>query len=132
MATHAGKEGQVKVGSDQIKEVKEWSIDETAETVDSTSLDNAGWRTHKPTLNSWSGSLSLFWDETDTNGQGALTIGAAVAILNFYPEGDATGDRFASGSATITGVSTSAAVDGMVEQSISFQGNGALTWSDVV
>ena len=43
-------------------------------------------RTYKSSLTSFSGSIDVFWDETDTSGQGALTIGSEVT-LNVYPEG---------------------------------------------
>ena len=87
-------------------------------------------RTHAVTLTSFSGSLDCFWDETDTNGQGALTNGASVT-LNLYPEGDTNGDTYYSGTALVTGVSRSASFDGMVEATISVQGTGALTSATV-
>jgi hypothetical protein len=60
---------------------------------------------------------------TDTNGQGALSIGAEVT-LNVYPEGDASTDTYYTGSAI-------ASFDGLVEASITLQGTGALTESIV-
>lgn len=127
MATFTGKSGAVKVGTNAIAEVKDWSINQTAETADSTSLSSAGgWRTHNQTLKAQEGSLNCFWDDTDANGQGALTIGASVT-LNLYPEGETSGDEEYSGTATITGITINSAVDGNVEASFTFQGNGALT-----
>ena len=87
-------------------------------------------RTYKPSLTSFSGSVDVFWDETDSTGQGALSIGAEVT-LNLYPEGSTTGDTYLSGSAIVTSRSISSSFDGMVEMSISVQGNGALTTSTV-
>tara|TARA_R110000803_G_scaffold21295_2_gene53763 strand:- start:1088 stop:1477 length:390 start_codon:yes stop_codon:yes gene_type:complete len=129
MATHAGSEGTVKVGSDAIAEIRSFSIEETADTIEDTSMGD-GARTYKPSLTSFSGSIDVFWDETDTTGQGGLTIGAEVT-LNLYPEGDTTGDSYLSGSAIVTGRSVSSSFDGLVEMSISVQGNGALTTSTV-
>ena len=129
MATHAGSEGTVKVGSDAIAEIRSFSIEETADTIEDTSMGD-GARTYKPSLTSFSGSIDVFWDETDTAGQGGLTIGAEVT-LNLYPEGDTTGDSYLSGSAIVTGRSVSSSFDGLVEMSISVQGNGALTTSTV-
>ena len=74
--------------------------------------------------------MDVFWDETDSSGQGALSIGSEVT-LNVYPEGDTTGDTYYTGSAIVTGVSRTGAFDGLVEASISVQGNGALTESTV-
>ncbi len=136
MAVHAGKEGIVKVGASPvaIAEVKEWTLETTGEVVDSTSINtatsNAGWRTFVSTLNSWNGSVSCFWDETDTNGQETLDAGSTVA-LKLYPEGDTTGDVFFSGNAIVTGITRQAALDGLVEVNFTFQGTGALTQSTV-
>jgi predicted secreted protein len=129
MATHAGSEGTVKVGSNAIAEIRSFSIEETADTIEDTTMGD-GARTYKPSLTSFSGSVDVFWDETDSTGQGALTIGAEVT-LNLYPEGSTTGDTYLSGSAIVTSRSISSSFDGMVEMSISVQGNGALTTDTV-
>ena len=129
MATHKGSEGIIKVGSDSVLEIRSYSIEESADTLEDTSMGDSA-RTYKPSLTNFSGSLEVFWDETDTSGQGALSIGSEVT-LNVYPEGDASGDTYYSGSAIVTGVSRTASFDGLVEASISVQGNGALTASTV-
>ena len=129
MANHKGSEGLIKVGTDTIAEVKDFSISETAETIDDTTMGNTA-RTKQVSLTTASGSLTAFWDETDTSGQGALTIGAAVT-LNLYPEGATTGDMFATLSALITEKGVSLSLDGMVETTVSFEANGAVTWAAV-
>ena len=129
MSTHKGSEGIVKVGSNSVAEIRSYSIEESADTLEDTSMGDSA-RTYKPSLTSFSGSLDVFWDETDTSGQGALSIGAEVT-LNVYPEGVASGDTYYTGSAIVTGVSRTGAFDGLVEASISVQGNGALTESTV-
>ena len=129
MATHKGSEGIVKVGSNSVAEIRSYSIEESADTLEDTSMGDSA-RTYKPSLTSFSGSLDVFWDETDTSGQGALSIGSEVT-LNVYPEGDTAGDTNYTGSAIVTGVSRSESFDGLVEASISVQGNGALTSTTV-
>jgi len=129
MATHKGSEGTVKVGSNAVAEIRSYSIEESADTLEDTSMGDSA-RTYKPSLTNFSGSLEVFWDETDTSGQGALSIGSEVT-LNVYPEGDTAGDIYYSGSAIVTGVSRTGSFDGLVEASISVQGNGALTESTV-
>ena len=129
MANHKGSEGTAKIGSDVIAEVKDWSISESAETIDDTTLGDTA-RTKTVGLTSASGSMTAFWDETDTTGQGAMTAGAEVA-LKLYPEGATTGDTFASLSAIITEKGVSTTLDGMVETSISFEANGVVTWAAV-
>jgi hypothetical protein len=127
MATHIGRDGIVKVGANAVAEVRSFSIEETGDTVEDTVMTDTA-RTFVPTLTSFTGSADVYWDETDTTGQGALSVGSSVTI-GFYPEGDTTGDTYYSGTAIVTGVSRSASFDGMVEASISLQGSGALTES---
>lgn len=125
MATHTGSEGTVKVGANAIAEIRSYSIEQTADTTEDTTMGDA-WRTHKTTLKAWSGTVDVYWDETDTTGQGALVVGAEVTA-NFYPEGSTTGDVYLTGTAIVTGKTVSASFDGMIESTITLQGTGALT-----
>lgn len=127
MATHAGSEGTVKVGANAVAEIRSFSVSETADTIEDTTMGDAA-RTYKASLKSFSGSLDVYWDETDTNGQGALTVGSEVTI-GFYPEGATTGDTYLTGSAIVTGLTVNSSFDGMVEASITIQGTGALSTS---
>jgi hypothetical protein len=129
MANHTGSEGVVKVGANTVAEVRDWSLSETADTIEDTSMGDSA-RTRKTGLTSASGSISAFWDESDTTGQGAMTVGSEVT-LNLYPEGATSGDTYASLSAIITEAGVSASFDGMVEATFSFESNGAVTWGTV-
>ena len=91
MATHKGSEGTLKVGSDSLAEIRSYSLEESADTLEDTSMGDSA-RTYKSSLTSFSGSVDVFWDETDT-AQNALTIGSEVT-LNVYPEGDTAGDTY--------------------------------------
>lgn len=130
MATHTGSEGTVKVGANAIAEIRSYSLEETADTVEDTSMGDT-YRTHKTTLKSFSGSVDVFWDETDTQGQTALAVGSEVTI-NFYPEGSTTGDTYYTGTAIVTSKTITGSFDGMVESTINVQGTGALTTSTAV
>lgn len=123
MPTHIGRDGVIKVGGNTVAEVRSFSIEETGDTVENTTMTATN-RTFLSTLNSFTGSADVYWDETDTTGQGALTVGSTVTIA-FYPEGEAQGDTYYSGDAIVTGVSRSASFDGMVEASITLQGSDA-------
>lgn len=125
MATHAGSEGTVKVGANAVAEIRSFSVSETADTIEDTTMGDTA-RTYKSSLKSFSGSMDVYWDETDTNGQGALTVGSEVTI-GFHPEGSTTGDTIYTGSAIVTGLTINSSFDGMVEASITLQGTGALT-----
>ena len=124
MAIHKGAEGTVHVGTDAVAEIRSYAVEETADTLETTSMGDAA-RTHLASLTSFSGSLDVFWDETDA-AQIALTVGTSVTI-KFYPEGTASSAKYYSGTAIVTGVTRSASFDGLVEASISVQGTGALT-----
>ena len=129
MATHIGRDGVIKLGtsggSNAVAELRSFSIEETGDTVETTAM-TATSRSFLSTLTSFTGSADVFWDETDTNGQVALSVGSSVTI-NFYPEGTATGDTYYHGTAIVTGFTRNASFDGMVEASITLQGSGALT-----
>lgn len=129
MATHKGSEGTVKISSNAIAEIRSWSINQTADTIEDTTMGDSA-RTYQSSLSSWDGSVDVYWDETDTTGQGACTIGSSIT-LNVYPEGATTGDTYYSGTAIVTGLSKTASFDGMVEASITFKGTGALSSSTV-
>jgi predicted secreted protein len=126
MATHTGSEGLIKVGTDTVGELRSFSLETTADTIESSNMGTTA-RTYKAGLTAWSGTASLFWDETDA-GQLALVLGTEI-VIKVYPEGATTGDKYYTGSAILTAKSVSASFDGLVESSISFQGTGALSFS---
>tara|TARA_R100000734_G_scaffold15997_1_gene12075 strand:- start:460 stop:849 length:390 start_codon:yes stop_codon:yes gene_type:complete len=125
MATHLGKEGTVQVGSNAIGEIRSFSIDETIDTVEDTSMGDSA-KSYLASIKDFSGSVDVLYDETDTNGQTALAVGASVT-LNFAPEGTASGDVKLTGTAIVTGKSITSSFDGLVEASITVQGTGGLT-----
>jgi hypothetical protein len=128
MATHTGSEGTVRVGLNAIAEIRSYSVEETSDTAEDTSMGDS-YRTFKTTLKGWTGSVDVFWDETDTNGQNLLVPGAEVTV-NFFPEGATAGqsERYYSGSAIVTGKTVTGSFDGMVESTITLQGNGTLSF----
>lgn len=129
MATRKGSEGTVKSGANAIAEIRSYTITETADVLEDTSMGDTS-RTYLASLKTFTGSIECFWDETDTNGQMSLDPGASVTI-NIYPEGSSSGDTYYTGSVIITEKSVTASFDGMVEASFSFQGTGALSETTV-
>ena len=127
MATFKGNDGVVKLGTsggtNVVGEVRSYSLEHTADTVEDTKMGDS-FRTYKSTLQSFSGTLDVFWDDSDSNGQGAFVVGNEIEI-NLYPAG--TSDTYYSGSAIVTSVSRTGSFDGMVEASLGVQGTGALT-----
>lgn len=124
MATHTGSEGTIKVGSTVVGELRSYSLEQTADTIEDTSMGDTS-RTYKSALKGWSGSASLFFDEADA-GQLLLVLGTSIA-LKVYPEGASSGDKYYYGDAIITGSNISASFDGMVEAEVTFTGTGAIT-----
>lgn len=125
MANHAGSEGTVHVGTTAIAEIRSYSMTETADTIEDTVMGDSS-RTYKSSLKSFSGSVDVYWDETDTSGQQAMSVGSEITI-KFYPEGATSADTYYYGSAIVTGLTINGSFDGMVEASLTVQGNGALT-----
>jgi len=125
MATHLGKEGTVQVGSNAIAEIRGFSIDETIDTVEDTSMGDSS-KSYLASIKDFSGSVDVLYDETDTNGQTALSVGSSVT-LNFAPEGSDSGDVKLTGTAIVTGKSITSSFDGLVESTITVQGTGGLT-----
>ena len=70
MATHKGSEGTIKVDTNTVAEIRSYSIEESADTLEITSMGDTA-REYVSSLTSFSGSIDVFWDETDANGQGA-------------------------------------------------------------
>ncbi len=65
MATHTGSEGTVRVGANTIAEIRSYSVEETSDTAEDTSMGDS-YRTFKTTLKAWSfgktvGALARFW-----------------------------------------------------------------------
>ena len=129
MATFTGNGGTVKVGSNAIAEIRSFSIDETMDTIEDSAMGDT-YRTFKASLKSWNGSVDVFFDDTDSTGQGALTVGTE-ATVNFQMEGDTTGSHLLTGTAIVTGRTINSSFDGMVEASLTLQGTGSLSETTV-
>lgn len=128
MAVHKGSEGAIKIGSATVAEVKSYSLDESADTIETSNMGSSA-RTYLASLTSFSGSVDCMWDETDSS-QNALAVGSTVTLL-WYPEGSGTGATYYSGSVIVTGKNITASFDGLVEASIAVQGSGAITTATV-
>ena len=56
MATHTGSEGTVKIGANAIAEIRSYSIEETGDTIEDTTMGDSA-RTYKAGLKDFSGSI---------------------------------------------------------------------------
>jgi hypothetical protein len=121
-----GTLGSLKIATNVIAEIKNWSLDFSYDLVDTTSFGDVA-KESSSTIYSWSGSASGSYDITDSNGQLAAQtawLAGTVLAMRFYT--DST--HYYSGNAFVN-PSFSAAVDGIVEVNYSFTGSGALSYN---
>jgi hypothetical protein len=109
----------------------------TADTIETTTM-GTDVRTYITGLSSFSGSADVYFDASDydtnesTFNPTAGLVGASGVTGKFYVTLDATGtnsDQAFTGTIIVTGYTVNSSMDGMVEASISFQGNGGTTYS---
>ena len=129
MATNKGSSGVVKIAANGgsvavVGEVRSYSIDETADTVEDTVMGDTV-RTYLPSLNSATLSVDAYWDDADAQ-QLILDTGADID-WEIYPTGTGTGEKYYSGGGVVTAKTITASFDGMVEASFSVQVSGAVT-----
>ena len=124
MATHHGKEGQVKVGGTACGELTGFTIETTGDVVEDTNLADAT-KSFVTGRTSFSGTLEMHFDEASSQ-QEALLAGASIAFI-LLPEGAASGDASYTGTGLITGMSINSSMDAIISRTVTFQGTGALT-----
>lgn len=129
MATHVGTSGTVKVGSDAIAEVVGFTLNETSDTVEDTSLTDTA-KSYLVLRKDATATIECHWDETDSTGQEALDVGASVT-LNLYPEGSDAADAYYTGTALVTGADVAVSMDGVISRTINVQFTGGVTHSTV-
>lgn len=129
MATHVGTAGVVKVGANAVAEVTGFTIDESADVVEDTTLTDTS-KSYKALRSDATATVECHWDETDSTGQGALTVGSEVT-LNLYPEGADASDTYYTGTAIVTGVSQNVSLDGVISRTINVQFSGGVSTTTV-
>lgn len=136
---HSGSQGIVYRGTTAVASIRSFSIEETMDTIDATTMDTTGgnaFRTNKPTFKSWSATIDVFWTVADDYAD-ALTsnVGEADSDLkpgtsehefHFWPIGDDQYELGYKAKALITSRTISSSVDGMVEATITVIGTEAL------
>lgn len=117
-----------------VAAVRNFTIDMTADTIESTTMGNDT-RQYVKGLSSWSGSADIYFDPANmpTSNSGNVflnptlsAVGSGTVTIEAFL--DATNHKL-SGECIVTGVSISSSMDGMVEASISFQGSGSLSYA---
>ena len=129
MATATGQSGVVKIGANSVAEITGFTIDETNDTVEDTSLTDTA-KSYKTLRKDATGTVECHYDPTDTNGQVALAVGSEVT-LDLYPEGADSGDTYYTGTAIVTGVSQAITLDGIISRTINVQFSGGVSTTTV-
>jgi predicted secreted protein len=131
MAT-VGNNGVVNFGGSAIAEVRSWSVEATADTIETSVMGNDT-RQYVKGMSTFTGTADVLWNASHwtSNGMnptvsGTSEVGKVPAAVVFYPAG--TGAGF-SGNVVITGYTVNASYDGLIEASVSFQGSGALSYA---
>tara|TARA_S200002703_G_scaffold114700_2_gene100217 strand:+ start:4430 stop:4849 length:420 start_codon:yes stop_codon:yes gene_type:complete len=133
--TYTGESGVVKFSDDTsavvaVASVRSFTIDQETQAIESTVMGSSG-RSYLAGLTQFSGTMDVFFRDDD-DGQNSIfsAVGSNPAAVELYPSGETTGVKL-SGSIIITGHSITSNFDGMVEASVTFQGSGALTKTDI-
>lgn len=129
MATNKGSSGVVKIAASGgsvavVGEVRSYSIDTTADTVEDTVMGDSA-RTYLPSLTSATLSVECYWDDGDAQ-QLVLDEGTDID-WEIHPTGTGAGEKYYSGGGVVTAKTITASFDGMVEASFSVQVSGAVT-----
>jgi|TARA_R110002020_G_scaffold67529_4_gene177323 hypothetical protein len=130
MAYATGSDAVIKIGSDTLTQCSAFSIDKTVDNAETSAIGTTS-KTFVNTLDSWTGSLELFYDESDTATAAILTaaVGNSAAVsVSFYYEGTAAGvDKYLTGNGLISGISWNGEANGVFTASVSITGTGTLT-----
>jgi predicted secreted protein len=128
MAAAAGKAGLVKIGTDTVANINNWSLDSSLDVLDTTEFGDS-FKNYIAGLKDWKATVEGYWDcAADTVGQTALQtafLAGSSVTLKLY----VNATNYYSGTAFITGFSPEAAVDDVVNISLEFQGSGVLGYS---
>jgi len=133
MATHKGSSGVVKIDVNDgtvvaVGEVRSFSIDETADTIEDTVMGDAV-KTYLPSLTDATLTIDALWDDSDAK---QLVLDTGVDIdFEIYPTGTGGGETYYSGGGVVTSKTISASYDGLVEASFSVQVSGAIAEATV-
>ena len=99
-----------------------WGIDWTGDVHDTTDFTSAGPKSFTGGLTSWTASAERHWCSPQF--MSAFSAGAEYQIKFFFDEANS---KYFNGWARVTGIGTTNATDGIVEESLSFQGTQVLS-----
>lgn len=108
-----------------------WTINYAGDAHETTDFSDAGIRTYVPGATGWTGTATKRYSSASSLAKSSW-VGGSVHHIRFFlrykaiPTASSTA-TYLCGSAYVTGADTTTPVDGVVEQTVNFQGTGALT-----
>lgn len=130
MAVYSGEGGAVKIGANVVAEVESFELEVSRDIASFVELRGSGYRTKKPTIGDWKGTLTARWYLGDTNGQlalqSALMDGTSIA-LSLEIDDPVVGTY--AGTAYVGNLKIGNPGDGIVTADVSFEGSGAPTFT---
>jgi len=121
---YTGDSGVISIGGNDIIELTGFTLDESADTIDTTTMDGSCAKDSEAGTISYSGTIDLHYEFTDPATLN-LVVGATVAVI-FYPIGVVSGMESLTGTILVTAMSIPVERDSMVMKSITFEGKGQL------
>lgn len=122
MAVLKGKDGSISAGLNNLANITSFTINEEADTLETTSMGNAGYKTFVGSLKSWSGTVEAIFDDADT----AVGTGSEITLTVLVDDGSVTQVQY-SGSCIVTSKSVEVGVADLVTVTFEVTGTGALT-----
>jgi len=122
MAVLKGKDGSISAGLNNLANITSFTINEEADTLETTAMGNAGYKTFVGSLKSWSGTVEAVFDDTDS----AVAVGSAITLTVVVDDGSSNQVQY-SGSCIVTSRSVEVGVADLVTVSFDVTGTGALT-----
>ena len=114
----------------QIMGFYNWTLNQTGDALESTNMDNSsGGRNYIPGLTSWTATADKHFITTDVTVDSWVGQTVEIRLFTKYVATPSTGSpaQYWNGDTVVTGLDHSTPVDAIVDQSISFQGDRALT-----
>lgn len=115
-----------------VDEVRSWSYEESAEQIDASKIGDCT-KKFEAGAQQTTGTIETWWEPSATGNQTIFIVGDKV-FLELYAGGATSGSTYyktPAAGATITSVSRTGSVDGLVENNFGFTVNGAMTTTTV-
>jgi hypothetical protein len=131
MAGRSGKQGTISWAGGNVAGFDNWALDIVNNMLDVTvfSTGTVQWTESTPGLSSFTGTISGNFDPNSTGLDNLIVATITPATGTLILEADKTDGGKYTGTAYVSTLSNTVAIDGKSEVSFSVQGTGALTYT---